>query len=46
MPKYATDYAYIVYRTCDNEKWFYGAYNDIDKAVKVAIEINGDVIKQ
>ena len=43
MPTYAANYKYIVYRTIDNENWFYGAYNDYNKAIEVAIAIDGNI---
>lgn len=45
LPAYARDYKYIVVRTFDGEDWFYGAWNDFDRAEAVAFEFdNGHVI--
>ena len=41
LPEYAKDCRYVVVRLLDNEYWFYGAYNDIEQAQKIAQEING-----
>lgn len=43
VPQYAADYKYIVYRVVDGQNWFYGAYNDVNKAAQVAAEIRGFV---
>ena len=32
LPTYATEYRYIVARAIDGAFWFYGAYNDGEKA--------------
>jgi uncharacterized protein YutD len=34
LPEYANEYKYIVARWCDDELWFYGAWNDEEKAEK------------
>ncbi len=44
LPNYANDYRYIVARRVDGELWFYGAWNDADKANEVALEIGGETI--
>lgn len=44
LPNYANDYRYIVCRRVDGELWFYGAWNDADKANEVALEIGGETI--
>lgn len=46
VPEYAKDYRYVVVRLLDNEYWFYGAYNDIEQAQRIAQEINGLVKEQ
>lgn len=43
MPEYAVNYKFIVYRVVCGEKWFYGAYNDHDRANNIAKEIGGYV---
>lgn len=45
VANYAKDYKYIVARRENNNLWFWGAWNDRDKANKVADEINGIVIE-
>lgn len=40
-PDYVNKYEYVVAREVDGEFWFYGAYDDIEKAREVAAEING-----
>lgn len=47
LPEYAKNYKYIVVSNfLGNEYWFYGAYNDIEKAQRIAQEINGLVKEQ
>ena len=41
---YADQYKYIVARRIDGELWFWGAWNDRNKANEVAIEIGGEVV--
>lgn len=43
MPEYAANYKFIVYRVWKGEKWFYGAYNDLQWAKEVAAMIEGFV---
>lgn len=45
LPIYAKGYKYIVARWCDDELWFYGAWDDENKAEKAAKEVSGKVIK-
>ena len=45
MPAYATDYEFLVVRKVDNDLWFWGAYNDHDKAYDAAEEINGFILE-
>ena len=40
-PDYADDYEFVVARKCDNEYWFWGAYENGFEADKVASEIGG-----
>ena len=44
LPNYAKDYDFIVARNCDGELWFYGAYKTVEKAVEVAVAVDGHVI--
>lgn len=44
-PDYANEYKYIVASDCDDDLWFYGAYNDKSKAYSVANEIDGVVVE-
>lgn len=41
VPVYAKEKKYIVYREVNDENWFYGAFNDINKAAMSAGAING-----
>lgn len=45
LPTYAQNFQYVVARIVDNELWFWGAYNNYNKACEVAAEIGGKVIK-
>lgn len=42
-PNYADNYEFVVARKCNNEYWFWGAYEDGFIADKAASEINGVV---
>ena len=44
LPKYAEDKKYIVAREIEGELWFWGAYDDLDKAVNAATEIRGQLL--
>lgn len=44
-PEYASAYKYAVARCCDGEMWFWGAWNDINKANQVAHNIDGVVLE-
>jgi len=44
LPTYANEYKYIVARRIDGELWFWGAWNDRNKANEVALEIEGEVV--
>lgn len=44
LPTYANEYKYIVARRVDGELWFWGAWNDLNKANEVALEIGGEVV--
>lgn len=41
---YQKDYPYWVIRICDNELWFYGAYDSDTDAEKAAAEIDNGLI--
>lgn len=45
LPDYATDYDYIVASVVDGNLWFYGAWNNANKAYEMARNIDGAVIK-
>lgn len=45
-PEYASEYNFIVASKVDDELWFYGAYNDEEKANKTARMIDGVVIRE
>ena len=42
MPAYAE--IYVVARRVDNELWYWGSWEDRDKANEVALQIGGEVI--
>ena len=44
LPDYAQDYRYIVITIVDDELWFYGAYNDYEKALLVARETSDRMV--
>ena len=44
LPAYANGCKYIVARRVDGELWFWGAWNDRNKANEVATEIDGEVV--
>jgi hypothetical protein len=46
MPEYAKDYKFIVAHFCDGAYWFFGAFNDENKADEVANMIHGYIIPQ
>lgn len=43
LPEYAKEYKFIVYIEVDDEKWFYGAYNNAEKAREVANTVDGKI---
>jgi hypothetical protein len=45
LPEYAYEYPFIVVSICDDELWFYGAYDDYARAVKASNEIDGAIIR-
>jgi len=46
LPEYAKDCKYIVARLVDNEVWFWGAYEDLEKAFQSANEVSGIVVER
>lgn len=44
VPAYAANYPYWVVTPVDGEYWFFGAYDDREEAVNVAMENGIDVI--
>jgi len=44
LPAYAADYRFIVVRKVRGELWFYGAFNDYDRAVRAACECGGTIV--
>lgn len=46
LPEYAKNHKYIVARMLDNDYWFYGAYDDIEQAQRIAQEIGGIIKEQ
>lgn len=45
LPEYAIHHTYIVASVCDSNLWFYGTWDDEDKAYEVAEVIGGVVIE-
>ena len=45
LPEYAIYHNYIVTSVCDSNLWFYGVWDDEDKAYEVAEVIGGVVIE-
>ena len=45
VPEYAANYMYWVVRAVNGELWFYGAWNDENRANEVAAELfNGAIV--
>ena len=44
LPKYANEYPYIVAREVDGELWFYGAYDNRNKANEIALNLGGVMV--
>ena len=40
LPDYAKQYKYVIVTIVDGELWFYGAYNDFNKATDVIKELS------
>lgn len=45
VPEYANHYDWWVVNRVDGELWFWGAWNDRDRANEVALEIGGITLK-
>lgn len=45
MPDYASEFPYIVAREVEGELWFWGVYEDGERADEVAEQINGIVLE-
>ena len=45
LSNYAINYKYIVASDVDGDLWFYGAWNDENRAYEVARNIRGVVVK-
>ena len=43
VPEMSKNRKFIVFRVVDGENWFYDAWDDFDRALKLAIEIEGQV---
>ena len=44
LPEYANEYKYIVASQIDGDLLFWGAWNNMEKAIKAAEEIGGKVV--
>ena len=44
VPKYALSYRFWVYREVDGKRWFFGAWNEANKAIDVATKERGWVL--
>ena len=44
LPEYANEYKYIVASQVDGDLLFWGAWNNMKKAIKAAEEIGGKVV--
>lgn len=45
MDDYAYNHRYIVARSWKGELWFYGAWDEYERALEVANELNGIVVE-
>lgn len=45
VPEYAQNYNYWVVNRVNGELWFWGAWNDRDRANEVALEIGGITLR-
>ncbi|MBR3646214.1 MAG: hypothetical protein IKN54_07320 [Lachnospiraceae bacterium] len=46
VPDDYTDYKYMVARLCEGELWYYGVFNDLDKAIRARDEIDGIILER
>lgn len=44
FPEYAKEYKYIVVQRIDGELWFWGAWDDRNKANEAALELGNGVV--
>ena len=44
LPEYANKYKYIVASQIDGDLWFWGAWNNMKKAINAAEKIGGKVV--
>ena len=44
LPEYAKNYNWLVCRVVDGALWFWGAFNDHDKAFETAMDVGGVVV--
>ena len=42
LPDNYKDYAYVVARKVDSDLWFWGCYNDRNRANEAALEMDGE----
>ena len=45
IPDYAKENKYIVFRLLDGDGFFYGAYDDLDRASHIANTIDGYIVE-
>ncbi len=43
MPEWSKMSKYVVFRIVDGDNWFYDAWDNFDRALKQAVEIEGQV---
>lgn len=41
MPEWSKTRKYVVFRIVDGDNWFYDAWDDFDRVLKQAVEIEG-----
>ena len=42
LPNNYKDYTYVVARRVDGDLWFWGCFNDYNRAIDVALEVGGE----